>query len=268
MRDLLTVLGIDKVTVIGHSFGGGVAMQFAYQFPERTERLMLVASGGLGPEVSPGHPGDHHPRLPPGDGRADAARRPARRHGRAARAVERAVQAHPRPRRGRRDLRLLQGPARPRTRSGTWSAPSSTGAARSSPWPTGPTSPRRCRCAVVWGRDDQVIPVRHASNAGRARAERPGRGDPERRALPAQGPPAAVRQDRARVHPHDPARDVQPGPVPRRCSRRPGRRRGRPLTPRSPASERLSAQPPTCHLLAAETARPRVRSQDVESRRC
>ncbi len=53
MRDLLTVLGIDKATVIGHSFGGGVAMQFAYQFPERTERLMLVASGGLGPDVSP-----------------------------------------------------------------------------------------------------------------------------------------------------------------------------------------------------------------------
>ena len=53
MRDLLTVLGYDKVTVVGHSFGGGVAMQFAYQFPERTERLILVASGGLGPEVSP-----------------------------------------------------------------------------------------------------------------------------------------------------------------------------------------------------------------------
>jgi pimeloyl-ACP methyl ester carboxylesterase len=53
MRDLLTVLGIDKVTVVGHSFGGGVAMQFAYQFPERTERLVLVASGGLGPEVNP-----------------------------------------------------------------------------------------------------------------------------------------------------------------------------------------------------------------------
>jgi pimeloyl-ACP methyl ester carboxylesterase len=53
MRDLLTCLGIDRVTVVGHSFGGGVAMQFAYQFPERTERLILVASGGLGPEVSP-----------------------------------------------------------------------------------------------------------------------------------------------------------------------------------------------------------------------
>jgi pimeloyl-ACP methyl ester carboxylesterase len=53
MRDLLTVLGIDRVTVVGHSFGGGVAMQFAYQFPERTERLILVAPGGLGPEVTP-----------------------------------------------------------------------------------------------------------------------------------------------------------------------------------------------------------------------
>jgi pimeloyl-ACP methyl ester carboxylesterase len=53
MRDLLTVMGIDKVTVVGHSLGGGVAMQFAYQFPERTERMILVAPGGLGPEVTP-----------------------------------------------------------------------------------------------------------------------------------------------------------------------------------------------------------------------
>ena len=53
MRDLLTVLNIDKVTVVGHSLGGGIAMQFAYQFPERTERMILVAPGGLGPEVTP-----------------------------------------------------------------------------------------------------------------------------------------------------------------------------------------------------------------------
>lgn len=53
MRDLLAVLGIERVTVVGHSFGGGIAMQFAYQFPERTERIVLVASGGLGREVSP-----------------------------------------------------------------------------------------------------------------------------------------------------------------------------------------------------------------------
>lgn len=53
IRDLLTVLGQERGTVVGHSLGGGVAMQFAYQFPERVERLVLVASGGLGKEVSP-----------------------------------------------------------------------------------------------------------------------------------------------------------------------------------------------------------------------
>jgi pimeloyl-ACP methyl ester carboxylesterase len=52
LRDLLSVLGVDKVTVIGHSLGGGVALQFAYQYPERVERLCLVAPGGVGPEVS------------------------------------------------------------------------------------------------------------------------------------------------------------------------------------------------------------------------
>ncbi|WP_375475900.1 alpha/beta fold hydrolase [uncultured Jatrophihabitans sp.] len=53
MRDLLGVLGIDRVTLVGHSLGGGVAMQFAYQFPERTERMVLVSSGGAGRHVSP-----------------------------------------------------------------------------------------------------------------------------------------------------------------------------------------------------------------------
>ncbi len=52
MRDLLTVLGIEVVTVVGHSLGGGVAMQFAYQFPERTARMILLAPGGIGPEVT------------------------------------------------------------------------------------------------------------------------------------------------------------------------------------------------------------------------
>ena len=53
MRDLITVLGIDKVTVVGHSLGGGVAMQFAYQYPERCERLVLVSSGGVSRAVHP-----------------------------------------------------------------------------------------------------------------------------------------------------------------------------------------------------------------------
>jgi pimeloyl-ACP methyl ester carboxylesterase len=53
IRDLLAVIGIERATIVGHSLGGGVAMQFFYQFPQRTERLVLVSSGGLGHEVSP-----------------------------------------------------------------------------------------------------------------------------------------------------------------------------------------------------------------------
>ena len=52
LRDLLLALGHERATVVGHSFGGGVAMQFAYQFPEHCERLVLVSSGGLGDEVN------------------------------------------------------------------------------------------------------------------------------------------------------------------------------------------------------------------------
>ena len=52
VRDLLSMLDIGRVTLVGHSLGGGVALQFAYQFPERLGRLVLVDSGGLGNEVS------------------------------------------------------------------------------------------------------------------------------------------------------------------------------------------------------------------------
>jgi pimeloyl-ACP methyl ester carboxylesterase len=53
LRDVLMALGHDRVTLVGHSLGGGIAMQFSYQFPEMTERLVLVSSGGLGLEVNP-----------------------------------------------------------------------------------------------------------------------------------------------------------------------------------------------------------------------
>jgi len=53
MRDLLTVLDIDRVTIVGHSMGGGIAMQFAYQYPERCERMVLVSAGGIGRDVHP-----------------------------------------------------------------------------------------------------------------------------------------------------------------------------------------------------------------------
>jgi pimeloyl-ACP methyl ester carboxylesterase len=53
MRDLLDILGVERATVVGHSLGGGVAAQMSYQYPERCERLVLVASGGAGRDVTP-----------------------------------------------------------------------------------------------------------------------------------------------------------------------------------------------------------------------
>jgi len=53
VRDLLAVLGFERVSVAGHSFGGGIAMQFAYLFPEYVERMALISSGGLVREVHP-----------------------------------------------------------------------------------------------------------------------------------------------------------------------------------------------------------------------
>ncbi|MET0900170.1 MAG: alpha/beta hydrolase [Mycobacterium sp.] len=52
MRDLLGVLDIEKVTVVGHSLGGGVAMQFAYQFPQMVDRLILIGAGGVTKDVN------------------------------------------------------------------------------------------------------------------------------------------------------------------------------------------------------------------------
>ena len=235
MRDLVTLLGIDRVTVVGHSFGGGVAMQFAYQFPERTERLILVASGGLGAEVSPGirmltTPGFHQVM--------GVLTLPGVRHvGKAGlkAPVPHGSEGHPGPRRGRRDLRLVQGPLRP----------------RGDP----PRRPRGRRLARPDRHDGRPrLPHRGDADGGHLGPRRPGhpgpprqlrrragpqgprRGDPQRRPLPAQGPSAALRQARARVHPDHPARDVLPHPLPlaaqERASdvaqpgpRRPGRHR-------------------------------------------
>jgi pimeloyl-ACP methyl ester carboxylesterase len=51
LRDFLDELGIARATLVGHSLGGGIAMQFSYQHPEYAERLVLIASGGLGADV-------------------------------------------------------------------------------------------------------------------------------------------------------------------------------------------------------------------------
>ena len=51
VRDLLDELGIARATIVGHSLGGGIAMQFIYQHPDYGRRLVLIGSGGLGPDV-------------------------------------------------------------------------------------------------------------------------------------------------------------------------------------------------------------------------
>jgi pimeloyl-ACP methyl ester carboxylesterase len=164
MRDLLTVLGIDKVTVVGHSFGGGIAMQFAYQFPERTERMLLVAPGGLGPEVSPAiraisTPGFHQVMA--------ALTVPGVRHvGKVGlRALSRTPLKHA------RDLdevaEIYDSFKDPRARHAIrhvvkavvdWRGQIICMADRAYLTAAMPM-------CVVWGRDDKVIPVRHASNA-------------------------------------------------------------------------------------------------------
>lgn len=53
LRDLLDELGVDRATVIGQSLGGGIAMQFTHQHRDYCERLALIGSGGLGPDLSP-----------------------------------------------------------------------------------------------------------------------------------------------------------------------------------------------------------------------
>jgi pimeloyl-ACP methyl ester carboxylesterase len=51
IRDVLDELGITRATFVGHSLGGGIAMQFVYQHPDYVQRLVLINSGGLGPDV-------------------------------------------------------------------------------------------------------------------------------------------------------------------------------------------------------------------------
>ena len=167
MRDLMTVLGIDKVTVVGHSFGGGVAMQFAYQFPERTQRVMLVSTGGMGPEVTPLI---KLIQAPGWEGVMRLLTLPGLRH------LETS---------GLRLLATYGGPLRKYTRDldeaaaivDSWRDQGTRFAIRHLvraviDW-RGQIVTMSDRAyltdsmplAVVWGRDDQVIPVRHSSNA-------------------------------------------------------------------------------------------------------
>ena len=167
MRDLLTLLGIDKVTVVGHSFGGGIAMQFAYQYPERTQRVMLVSSGGLGPEVTPLI---KLVQAPGWEGVMSVLTLPGIRH--LETTALRALSSYgPGPlRKYTRDLdeaaSIVESWRDRRTRFAVrhlvravidWRGQIVTMSDRAYLTESMPM-------AVVWGRDDQVIPVRHSSN--------------------------------------------------------------------------------------------------------
>lgn len=165
MRDLITVLGIDKVTVVGHSFGGGVAMQFAYQFPERTDRLVLVATGGLGPEVTPAIRAITTPGF---DELMRVLTLPGLRHLGVA---------------GLRTLAALPGPTSDFDEAAeifdSFKDPAARRAIRHVTravvdWQGQVVSmadraylTEAMPVCVIWGRDDRVIPVRHAATAAR-----------------------------------------------------------------------------------------------------
>src|SRR4051812_20207165 len=163
MRDLLTVLGVDKVTVLGHSFGGGVAMQFAYQFPERTERLVLGASRGLGPGVSPAiravsAPGFHQVMgllTLPGVRHVGKAGLVAlsRTRFKAARDLDEVAEIYD----SFRDPAARAAIRHVVSAVVDWKGQIVTMADRAYLTDAMPMS-------VIWGRDDRVIPVRHASN--------------------------------------------------------------------------------------------------------
>ena len=164
MRDLLTVLNVDKVTVVGHSFGGGIAMQFAYQFPERTERLILVGSGGLGPEVSTSiravtTPGFHQ--------LMGLLTLPGLRHLGKAGLVALSRSGL----KGTRDLdevaEIYDSFRDPAARAAIRHVVSAVVDWRGQIVTMGDRAylTEAMPMAVIWGREDRVIPVRHASNA-------------------------------------------------------------------------------------------------------
>ena len=211
MRDLITLLGIDKVTVVGHSFGGGVAMQFAYQFPERTERMILVGSGGLGPEVSPAiraitTPGFHQVM--------GLLTLPGVRH------------------LGKAGLKALSRTGLKATRDldevaeiyDSFRDPYARAAIRHVvravvDWRGQIVTMARPRLPHRGDADGGHLGPRRPGDPGPARLQRrrprtegPRRGDPERRALPAQGPPAAVRQGSSTSSSAPPSRRRTHGP--------------------------------------------------------
>jgi pimeloyl-ACP methyl ester carboxylesterase len=161
VRDLLGALGHQHATVIGHSLGGGIAMQFAYQFPQTCDRLVLVSSGGLGRTVSP----MLRSAVLPGAGLVlpvIAHRRVIGAASRTARALR--LKASPNMREVARHFASLSDPERRKAFLHTARSVLDVGGQRVS-------GVDRLYLAenvptmVAWGSDDPVIPVRHGQRA-------------------------------------------------------------------------------------------------------
>lgn len=52
VKDFMDALSIEGACLVGNSLGGGVALQFALNFPQKVEKLVLVNSLGLGKEIT------------------------------------------------------------------------------------------------------------------------------------------------------------------------------------------------------------------------
>ena len=167
LRDLLDELGIAQATIVGHSLGGGVAMQFLYQHPDYCERLILISSGGLGSDVGfilrlLSAPGAEFvlpviapsPVLKVGNKIGSWFTSAGMRNPRAARSGG--------PTRRSRT-------ARPATPSCAPCGPSSTTAARPSARSNRLHVRSELPTLAIWGEDDQIIPVDHGHAAMAAR---------------------------------------------------------------------------------------------------
>lgn len=47
LREFLDTLKIEKASIVGHSWGGGWALAFAQDFPDRVEKIVLINSSGI-----------------------------------------------------------------------------------------------------------------------------------------------------------------------------------------------------------------------------
>jgi pimeloyl-ACP methyl ester carboxylesterase len=61
VRDQLVAGKLADVVIVGHSFGGGVALSLALDYPELLSGLVLIGTGATFPEAEPllSYPGDH-----------------------------------------------------------------------------------------------------------------------------------------------------------------------------------------------------------------